>query len=420
MNANLTKLISSAVALVLAMGSSAFAQNNMKSSNPNCGPTPCPEPKQGCPCPPFEKTCPCPTGVCPCPPYEQGEPLTNCVKFPPAYNAPAAVDVQCSWDVFVSGSFIYWLTSQEGLDIGYNTAITAAGGTILPPNFGLQQTPSFTYEPGFKLGIGMDFDYDNWVGYLEYTWLHFTRDTSFAAPTDSRGTGVIALNNWYYNKHGQTAYLTNNLATSVSTSWNMRFDMIDATLSRPYYQGRSLTVTPYAGARTVWVRQNYRLSSTMLNSANLVASQEDSRNRYASWGMGPVAGALGHWLFGWGFRAEADMGASVAYTTYTQVLHREDSVAMLPQAGAGNTSVATKLKSYGALRPITNMGMGLGWGSYFDRQNYHLDISANYDFMVLWDQNMLRYLVDEMNSGSAAQPANLYFSGLTATVRFDF
>lgn len=412
MNANLTKLIGSAVAIVLAMGSSAFAQNNMKGGN-NCAPS-CPEPKGGCPCPPFEKTCPCPPGACPCAPFEQGEPLTNCVKFPPAYNAPAGIDVQCSWDVFVAASFLYWNVEEEGLGLGYNTAQVTPGARPLPPNFGLYQQVSSKYKPGFQVGLGMNFDYDNWVGYLEYTWMHCTIDTSVTAPSDFRGTGVL-VSPWFVpvsNASGADFY---NAFTSVSTSWQLKFDMIDGTLSRPYYQGRNLTLTPYAGARALWIKQNLNVLANTNRSTSpaTVPSPVRSRNRSSSWGMGPVAGFLGHWLLGMGFRAEGDMGASVTYTTYTQIIHREDNT-----VGATSTpSIARKFKSYGALRPMTNMGLGLGWGTYLDRQNYHFDLGANYDFMVFWDQNVLRAMVE---NGVAEQPNNLTFQGLTLKARFDF
>jgi hypothetical protein len=77
-------------------------------------------------------------------------------------------------------------------------------------------------------------------------------------------------------------------------------------------------------------------------------------------------------------------------------------------------------KNYGALRPILDMGLGLGWGGYLDCQNFYLDIAANYDFMFLWGQNMMRHLVDDYNYGVDGAAADLFYQGLTLTVRFDF
>ena len=63
--------------------------------------------------------------------------------------------------------------------------------------------------------------------------------------------------------------------------------------------------------------------------------------------------------------------------------------------------------------------LGLGWGSYFDCNNWHVDVTAGYGFQVFFDQNMFRnfnegHLVQNLPNG------NLNVHGLTATIRLDF
>ena len=379
MNANLTNLISSAVA-VLAMTSSAFAQHS----------------KQG------QKM---KDNGCPCTPFEQGLPLTNCENFPPAYNQAARTEVRCSWDVFLTGSFLYWFVGQEGMDIGYNTALD--GATLLPPNDGLKVGQKGQFKPGFKVGIGADFDLDKWVGYLEYTWLHGTTSQSLNSGTDTRGQAVIVLGTWYNQQ------LTNadSTAADVSSRWRINLDLLDGTMSRPYYQGRNLTIVPFSGVRAAWIRQNFRLSATTTNAPdNPVVSHNTSK----SWALGPRAGMLGNWQLGWGFRLKGDASASLLYQRYTKVTHSEDPLV------AGTIGPVVKYKNYGALRPMADMGLGIGWGSYLDCQNFYLDIEAKYDFILMWSQNMMRHLVDDYNYGVDGQAADLFYNGLTVNVRFDF
>jgi hypothetical protein len=386
MNANITKLISSA-AVVLAMGSSVYAQNPNQNQN-----------KQ----------------VCPCPPYEMGTGLTNCEKFPAAYNAPARTEVKCSWDVFATASFIYWYEDQEGMDVGYNTAqVTTAAP--LPASGGQFAFPHFQYKPGFKVGLGYNCDFDNWVACAEYTWLHGRSTNTMTPAADARGTGVFALSNWFDHRDAidTPGVLT---ATSVSTNWRLNLDMVDASLSRPFYQGRKLTVTPFAGLRALWVRQNYRISAVVPNSLPVAGGTLVSHNNSHSWAVGPRAGMQGHWLLGWGFRVEGDMGASALFTRY-KVQHRESS---FDSTVAADSGPSYQYHRYNTVRPMTEMGMGIGWGSYLDCQNYHIDIAANYDFNVLWGQNVMRRLVDDYSNGSGSEPADLHYQGLTLTARFDF
>lgn len=345
---------------------------------------------------------------CPCTPFEQGSHLTVCENFPPAYNAPARPEVRCSWDVFVTGSFIYWFAGEEGLDIGYNTAIS--GGALLPPDNGIKSSQAGNWLPGFKVGLGMNFDIDNWVGYAEYTWLHGSTSQTMAPGPDARGTAVAVLGTWY---NQQTADPVDHTATSVSSKWKVHLDLLDLTMSRPYYEGRNLTITPYSGMRVFWLRQNFRLSATTTSApANPVISHNQSK----SWAIGPRAGMQGHWLVGLGFRMEGDVGGALVYQKYSKVGHRSDAINDDDDGAADLISY----KNYGALRPILDMGLGLGWGGYLDCQNFYLDIAANYDFMFLWGQNMMRHLVDDYNYGVDGAAADLFYQGLTLTVRFDF
>jgi hypothetical protein len=355
MNANLKKLIGSAAAL-LTVGAGADAQT------------------KSCSCAPTTSCCT----------FEQGLGLCN-EKFPAAYNAPARIDVQCSWDLFLTGSFIYWRADQEAMDFAYaRTARTSV-------TTGSPLTQDFDFKPGFQVGLGFNFEHDNWVTFLEYTWLHQTTCTG-----SSTAPAGYALYPTSYMSSSQPSFV------SASSKWKSSFDILDATVGRPYYLGRKLTVNPYGGLRAAWIRQNFRVST----DANVV-----SHNRSNSWGIGSKLGLESHWLLDWGFRVEGDVAGSLLYTKYTSVAHRET---------ISDVESYASLDCYGTVRPMADMSLGLAWGSYFDRQNYYFDLGAFYDFKVMWSQNMMRYLANSANNGANAQPGDLHLQGLTVKARFDF
>lgn len=356
MNTKFTKLISSAAA-VLAVGSSAYAQQT--------------------------KVCP-PSAA---PSFEQGYGLSN-DKFPAAYNAAARIDVQNSWDFYLSGSFIYWYADQEGMDLAHPV--------IAPESYangGKMEVQKFEFKPGFKVALGVAFDHDNWVGALEYTWLHERTHKSASAADNT-----LRLSDWFDSLHGDVA--------AYSSKWHLHIDLLDGTLSRPFYQGRKLTILPFGGLRAAWIRQNLKIDAT---TAALVSTM--SHNNSRSWAVGPRAGFLGHWLLGCGFRMEGDVAGSVLFTRYTKVTHHEDTAL---------TPYSLHYRDYNTMRPMAEMNVGLGWGSYFDRQNYHFDLLATYDFNILWGQNMMRSLVSTAETHAAFEAADLHLQGLTLTARFDF
>ena len=329
--------------------------------------------------------------LCPCP-FEQGTVLCP-DKFPAAYNAPARIEVRTCWDTFLTASFLYWYSSQDGMDLAYPTTII--GETIQVPQNSAFLSQEYNYQPGFKCGLGFQFKSDKWTGLIEYTYFRAkTSNSSTEAPDDSRG-GTF---NMVYNELVQLSSVT-----AISTKWKLKLDILDGILSRPYYQGRKLIVEPFGGLRTGWIRQCFNISVTDYHSHASVLSH----NQLNSWVFGPRAGCKSSWLLGKGFRLEGDMAGNLLYTRFNSVKHHE-----------GTTSI--KFRHLSLIRPAADMDLGLGWGTYFDRQNYHFDLLAVYCFNVMWGQNQMRALVDEYQSHVGAEVGDLHIHGLNGSIRLDF
>jgi hypothetical protein len=373
-------------------------------------PTPCPAPKPVCPAPcsapkPVCPTpCPAPKPVCPtpcaapvpCECLDRGLELpldTNCFK--PAYNAPANIFLKdCPWDVSVWADFIYWHVSEEGLFAARRLPTATTNGTLVEPHF--------KYKPGFKVGIGFNTDYDDWVVGLEYTWMHQKTHTHTSTATIDAPLSTL---NWTIPN--DVLFPIEQL--SISTRWKMHFDRLDLTFARPYYQGKRLTVTPFSGLRGQWIRQSLKIDGEA-DLLGFLSFEDDVSVRSHSWAVGPVVGANTHYLLGCGFRFESIAAASILYTRYTSVRQSET---------LGTSSFKSSERHLGFLRPTAELGLGFGWGSYLCCQSYYVDFSARYDFHVLWDQNVMVEFVNAMNAVPGTN-GNLYMHGLTLTLLFAF
>jgi hypothetical protein len=106
------------------------------------------------------------------------------------------------------------------------------------------------------------------------------------------------------------------------------------------------------------------------------------------------------------------MGASLLFTRYTKVTHKEDPITLTYPVSYG-------FKNYNCLRPMAEMNLGLGWLHYFGKC-VALDLSATYDFNYLWGQNMMRNLNDLNIIGTNAAANNLYLHGLTVSAALSF
>lgn len=216
-------------------------------------------------------------------------------------------------------------------------------------------------------------------------------------------------NKWLSDAQPTTGVFAGTDASSILTArWKLHFDMFDLNISRPYYQGRALTVTPYGGLRFAWIKQllNVRFESEFF--PGLVFGHN---NRSKNWGVGANMGLMAHWLIGAGFRFEGRTGASLLYTQF-KAKHREKNT---------SNAVDGSIDNLDTLRPIAEAGLGLGWGSYFAGSTMHFDISARYDYMILWGQNIMRNLAGMLDNTSRSNPiGDLHLQGLTLTARMDF
>ncbi len=393
----ITKLI--AVSLSLLSVHFAYAQSSNGSGN-NSSSTP---PKA---CAPSK---PCPPKPCkPCPPvcFERGYPDTQCC-IPSAYNEPANFQLSpCPWDFWVDASFTYWTAYQEGLLLATSTATY----TSVPVETAESQTLLFQdtkWEPGFKIGLGVNLGHDHWSALAEYTWFRSRTTTSAVAPEGPAESTAPRwrINNWELD--------SDSLATALSSVWRLHMDLLDVAMTRPYYQGTHLIVAPFGGVRAAWIRQNLNFQPT-LPVATGTNTNAEYHYKSHSWAVGPRGGMQGKWHLGWGFRVEGDAAAGIAFTRYTKVSGYADP------SDDGERANSVGYTDYNTLRFNNDMSVGLGWGDYFDCRNYHFDLLVSYDFQIFWNQNMMKPLADLFDEFVHTPAQNLYLQGLTVRAQFDF
>jgi hypothetical protein len=365
----------------------------------------CPKPK---PCCPEPKCCP---PVCP-------------IQLIPAYNHPARTDTRCPWDVNVSGSFIYWEALEDNLELGVvntntlneylNTHTAGIAGSFVEMNF--------KYKPGFKVGLGMSFDYDDWDVQSMYTWFHST--VSNHAKAIVGGANILPLKGLPYE----------NSATGfnyVNGSWNLKMDIVDLNLGRWYYVGTKLTARPYFGARAAWIRQsltnnltnhglggiNTGTTPTVVNPLGI--TYEANLQRSNSWAVGLESGVDSNWMLGEGFRVYGNGMFDIMFTRFSKAYMKE-TIEGTSFVGATYENSLSE-KKVNTLRTHVSLEMGFGWGTFLDCNNWYLDFAAGYCFQAFYDQNMFRTFDSTSSRPTGHNPnGNLYVHGLTATVRLDF
>lgn len=341
----------------------------------------------------------------------------------PGYNAPARIDVRGSWDVFATASFIYWQLSQDNMEVAFADSLSNIAYITDNQVKGNLVSMDFDYKPGFKVGLGVNFDHDDWDAFAEYTRIH-TSNSNSTNGTALPGGGVGPV----FPTAGHPYVVPTNAYNTANENWHSNLDFVDLDLGRVYYVGSQLTFRPFFGARGAFITQNthyHYVNTDFTNDTGTfveIPGVMDIYKRVHSWAIGPRAGVNTNWVVGQGIRFFGNANADVLYTKY-KIQDKTTFVATstVGTVTAGSNQFIISREHSINLRTHLDLELGLGWGSYFDNNNWHIDLSAAYGFQVFFDQNMFANFLDTNMPGHMIAPnGNLYAQGLTATVRFDF
>jgi hypothetical protein len=319
-------------------------------------------------------------------------PFVIFADLPVGYNQPAAVQIDRGWDIHSNVSYLYWFMSQDGMDLGYITP--SASIPIHPIAY-----QSFGYHSGFKVGLGANTSSDGWAVDAEYTWYH--NHTNRLIISDTGGYTP----NWFSTLTGSTSF------PHLDSTWKLRLDILDLVGSRPFYQGKTLTISPSAGLRGLLLRQHVQTAWTGLNTSPLSIVSAIGNYNSKCWALGIVAHADHCFLLGKGFRIDGLIGGSLLYTHYDAISIRWQSTQIYLQESV--------VKNIPALRPTFDAGLGIGYARYGWNHKLHFDISARYDFNLFWSQNMMRAISSQF-SGTDGAIGDLFLHGLTADFRINF
>jgi len=336
-------------------------------------------------------------------------PISEKDQMVPGYNASSRTNMNRSWDVCATGSFIYWQPIQENMELGMVSDIT----NILDFFNGKVVELDFEYKPGFKVALGMNFDYDNWDSYLEYTWLRGSHHIH--TTLDPNNTNITLHPAWQFADFNNPQY------SSGSEKWQLHIDFLNWDLARSYFVGTKLSFRPFLGARAAWIRQNVQVEYRNGLAASLATWPNTNINQSShSWGIGPRVGLTSNWDIGHGLRMYGVGETDILYTQYTNLNTKQESI-----NAAGNIISRSRYlihqKDANYLRTHLELALGFGWGTYFANHRWHVDLSADYGFQAFFNQNMFRNFVDVQAVAKSISPnGNLYIHGLTTSLRFDF
>jgi hypothetical protein len=309
------------------------------------------------------------------------------------YNSglPNVATLKTSGWVF-SADYLYWFPSEEVnsiwasiISVGFDTSTWGL------PGF------NFTWSPGFRIGTGYDFSYDQWSSNLTWTWFRTQQSHTLVAPA-----------NTIISPEFDAAFLSFDNAQKLKGNWTLLFNMWDWNLSRSYRVSKSLSLEPFLGIKAGTIRQAIRAHYYDLTiDTVLTTNQGKERLKNNFWGIGPMGGINTKWQirkFGCHhFHLFGDFSMATLWGSWTCRDHFHSTASQ-------TFTIKTKNSSLGA--PMFRGFLGLGWDLKLPTSQ--LATKVGFETQVWMNQLRIATLQVQRLHG------DLTLQGLTFNCRYDY
>jgi hypothetical protein len=333
-------------------------------------------------------------------PQQQQQPESVTTQPKAMITPSVAPKVRDGAGLIFTADFIWWKTNISGME--YATSGVVDVGFIDVPfgkstKRGHVSQPNFDFEPGFKVGAGLDFAYDGWDLYANYTWLN--GDTERNSISSHRGKGARTL---LPIVHDFGFDSTVNIGKEKS-QWRQHFNVVDLELGRNFFISRHLTLRPHFGLKSAWIHEKLKLQ--YVENDPLFTGEQTRKQTL--WGIGTRAGLNTVWHFSRNWGLYGDIAATALWSDFhIKAKDKETNKVLLVSPTTLNTKeVITEVT------PLFETGIGLTYMAWFDNDQYLLQVAAGWEEQIWLDFN---HFIDFNRTG------NLSIHGLTVKVGFAF
>lgn len=310
-------------------------------------------------------------------------------------------------DVFLTADFIWWKAKQAGLTYATTGALQNPSTAFESLGRGRDAQVSYNWDPGFKVGAGLNFWHDGWDVSSEYTWLHTDGSNSIqgapgAIPSMDFPSAAIS---------GGTPYESSSRST-------LHFNTLDLELGRNFYVSQFLMLRPHFGFKGTWQNQDWRTRyfagdyqlTLASNTHETLSGPYRVHQKSKYYGVGIRAGLDTAWHFTTNWSLFGDISWTAMWSRYR--LKRQDTVDD-KLTGEKQRNFNTRSNFYD-IKYVGELHFGLRWETWFSDDNYHIQLQAGWEEQI-WINHMTYIQV-----GTPAPYFDLTLHGLTVMLRFDF
>lgn len=208
----------------------------------------------------------------------------------------------------IGAEWLHWKSEQGQLVIAADVSGTVVDGVENIVSDPL--SPNFSYANGYRIYINYDLS-PTWMFSVAVT--HMPSSAGFAVFNDPES---VATDNIAFNSISFPFLLsvTSNPAVQFSSGesqWDLDLYYLDINIGRTFVPCSWLSISPYAGVRGYWLKEELFISGT---SPSLEGSAFFTEQTEKLYGAGIQAGVYGNWQLGYGFSLIGQFGGSLLYS----------------------------------------------------------------------------------------------------------
>jgi hypothetical protein len=289
-----------------------------------------------------------------------------------------------SQGVILSGDFLYWKANEDGLE--YAAKITNHTPFTVSNNLNMDaqlKDVKFKWDPGFRVALGYLFNNnDHWDLVLEWTRIH-TKAHSEVSSNNLNTTSIQAL--WAPN-------VVNYPLNFASSHWRLSYNVLDLSLGRSYFVGKTTMLHPYVGLRGASLRQHLHAKyngfffPTPFNTAPVtpITDKFSGKNNYSAAGIRVGSDFL--WHFNRYFGLFSDFSASLLCGQFNV----KETVTAWQQPTTPIVPSTVKLKEH-LNRTRVNVEAAIGFQGevMFNNEKQRLAFTLAYELSEWFSQNQL-------------------------------
>ncbi|MES2273225.1 MAG: Lpg1974 family pore-forming outer membrane protein [Chlamydiota bacterium] len=320
---------------------------------------------------------------------------------PFAFVYPMDMNLNCPKDFYFHADFLAMQAKQDGMEFVIEDSngignLQVVNGTV--QGFSNDHR-DWKYNFGARFGMGFYLDHDAWNIDLTWTWLNI-KNYKHANSNASDGVMIPLWENGIDMPDG--AY-----GDRSSAVWNGSMNLLDARLGKPYHISRYVIFNPHFGIRAGWIDQHFSVDYHGFGTGNRTIHH--GKNDF--WGFGARTGIDTDWMLGKGWGLFSNFATAILFGKF-QI---SQSVNV-----SGDDQIDARSDHYMNV-PNLEIAMGLTWGSYFDKNRYHVNLKAGYEFHVWWDQlNMRKFFAGTPSIASdTVSRGNLSLNGFSLRLQLD-